>query len=252
MFRHFKPTTLAVKLTLFVVASCCYSSPSRFALAFVSPQPPRPQKAAVEARPHYRPLLTTPLVTTRTTRRTGTTRRNLFGFGNAVEDDQKDLQEGELAKFQHIVPAKDKAHVKFDSLSTMIDQWSELFADGKGMGLTTDVVVSRLPGGDSDGSAAPSSSGVKLVFKKRKAAYSDADADAAKDGDGSDGARMKKDKTIREGGVQVVVTLLESDELRVIASRCDIDEGTIVKEMSEETIVDSLRKAVAAWKKEQS
>ena len=110
------------------------------------------------------------------------------------------------------------------------------------------------PRGDSDDGAASSSSGVKLVFKKRKAAY--ADADAAKEDDRNDEPRKKKDKEIREGGVQVVVTLLESDELQsdelqVTASRCDIDEGTIVKEMSEETIVDSLRKAVAAWKKEQ-
>jgi hypothetical protein len=39
--------------------------------------------------------------------------------------------------------------------------------------------------------------------------------------------------------------------MRVIASRCDVEEGTVVKEMSEKTIVDSLRQAMAAWKKEQ-
>ena len=236
---HFK-STLAV--TLLVVVS----SSSKFAIAFVSPQPLHPLKAAVET--YHRPLVA------RTARRTEITSLSLLGFEIAAKDGLKGLQEGELAKFQYIVPAKDKAHVKFDSLSTMINQWSELFADGKVMGLTTDVKVSQLPArGDSD--AASSSSGVKLVFKKRNAAYSRkaaySDADAAKDDDKSDEPRKKKDKTVREGGVQVVVTLLESDELQVTASRCDIDEGTIVKEMSEETIIDSLRKAIAAWKKEQ-
>ena len=224
-----------------LVASCSSSSSSQFALAFVSPQSPRP---LVEARTHHRHIVANPA---NPTRRKDLTSRNLFGFGNAVEEDQKGLREGELARFQHLVPANDKADVKFDSLSTMIRQWSELFEDGRGMGLTTDVEVSQLSSPEVDGSAS-SSAGVKLVFKKRKAAYSD--VDAARDGDGSDEG-SKKDKTIREGGVQVVVALLEGDELQVTASRCDIDEGTIVKEMSEETIIDSLRKAVAAWKKEQ-
>ncbi|EJK60503.1 hypothetical protein THAOC_19129, partial [Thalassiosira oceanica] len=208
-FLHFAMTMFRFKhtlaVTLLVVAS--RSSSQFIALAFVSPRPPRPLKmASVEARTSCH----RPLVVARTSRRRGdVTSRNLFGFGNAVLEDQKNLEEGELAKFQHVVPADDKA---------------------------------RLPRGDSGAS----SSGVKLVFKKRKAAYSD--ADAAED----DGTGKEKDETIREGGVQVVVALLENDELQVTASRCDIDEGTIVKEMSEEAIVDSLRKAVAAWKKEQS
>jgi len=240
MFRF--EYTLPLAVTLLVVAS--RSSSQFIALAFVSPRPPRPLKmASVEARTSCH----RPLVVARTSRRRGdVTSRNLFGFGNAVLEDQKNLEEGELAKFQHVVPADDKARVKFDSLSTMIRQWSELFEDGRGMGLTTDVEVTQLPRGDSGAS----SSGVKLVFKKRKAAYSD--ADAAEDDGRGDGAGEEKDETIREGGVQVVVALLENDELQVTASRCDIDEGTIVKEMSEEAIVDSLRKAVAAWKKEQS
>ena len=110
---HFKST--AVTLLVFV------SSSSKFAIAFVSPQPPRPLKAAVET--YHRPLVA------RTSR--DITSLSLLGFGIAAEDSLIGLQEGELAKFEYIVPAKDKAHVKFDSLSTMINQWSELFVDGK-------------------------------------------------------------------------------------------------------------------------
>ena len=55
-----------------------------------------------------------------------------------------------------------------------------------------------------------------------------------------------------EGGVQVRVERLSGGDLRVIASRCEVEEGTMTKEMSEGVIIDSLRKAVTAWRKEQA
>jgi hypothetical protein len=52
--------------------------------------------------------------------------------------------------------------------------------------------------------------------------------------------------------VQVRIEKLSSgNDLEVIASRCDIEDGTMIKEMSEQTIIDSLRKTMQAWKKEQ-
>ena len=56
----------------------------------------------------------------------------------------------------------------------------------------------------------------------------------------------------KEGGVQVRVERLSGGDLRVIASRCEVEEGTMTKEMSEGVIIDSLRKAVTAWRKEQA
>ena len=46
------------------------------------------------------------------------------------------------------------------------------------------------------------------------------------------------------------VEQLSSEDPQLIASWCEIEEGTMVKEMSEQTIIDSLGEAMALWKKE--
>ncbi|KAL7528699.1 hypothetical protein ACHAXR_004656 [Thalassiosira sp. AJA248-18] len=175
------------------------------------------------------------------------TRLGLFGFGEstAVEDDQKDLQEDELDRFSHVLSSDAKPSVKFDSLSIMISEWSKLFTDPeRKMGLTTPVVVVELKPQTN------TYTGVQLLFKKGKtggkSAYNDKDENKYK----KEG--KEEEGTTKEGGVEVRVEQLASGDLRVVASRCDIDEDTMVKEMSEQTIIDSLRKAMSAWKKEQS
>jgi hypothetical protein len=180
--------------------------------------------------------------------RSGITRLDLFGnlFGNdQVDEDREGLSEGDLARFSHLVPSDANLDTKFDSLSIMISEWGKLFDPegengGKGTGLTTPVSVVMLPRTDS-------SSGVRLLFRRTKTGYKD--KDEKKDGDGT---KSKEDAT-SEGGVEVIVTRDDDEdaELTVLARRCEIEEGTMIKEMSEQTIVDSLRKAMAAWKKEQ-
>eukprot|EP00984_Skeletonema_dohrnii_P006460 scaffold2309_cov71-Skeletonema_dohrnii-CCMP3373.AAC.2 len=110
------------------------------------------------------------------------------------------------------------------------------------MGLTTAVDVVELPKSDD-------SAGVQFLFKKGKggrSAYSDKD-DKNDDGD----KKKQKDDSIKEGGVQVMINKLSDGDLEVIASRCEIEEGTMIKEMSEQTIIDSLGQAMKAWKNEQ-
>ena len=60
-----------------------------------------------------------------------------------------------------------------------------------------------------------------------------------------------KEKTIKEGGVQVMINKTPDGDLEVIAKRCETEEETMIKEMSEQTIIDSLGQAMQAWKKEQ-
>jgi len=191
---------------------------------------------------------------------TTTTRMHLFGWGKEEEnrDDQKNLQENELARFSHLVSSDANPTVKFDSLSIMILEWSKLFNDDKQkMGLTTPVALVELKpqicdGDNYDGDDVTSYSGIQLLFNKGEkktggySAYQDKDDEKLK----KDGEKKKEE--VKEGGVEVRVEQLSTGDLQVIASRCEIDEDTMVKEMSEETIIDSLRKAVAAWKKEQS
>ena len=67
--------------------------------------------------------------------------------------------------------------------------------------------------------------------------------------------KKKKKKETSPGGVQVLAQKILSsggggEEVRVVATRCDIDEGTIIKEMSEECICDDLRKAIKIWRDE--
>lgn len=179
---------------------------------------------------------------------------NLHLFRNIVNDDnpavQEGLQEKELARFSNLLAGSsggefdNKIDVKFDSLSMMISSWSKMFSDHKSMGLTTPVDVVELPTTDD-------SAGVQLLFKKGfggRSAYYDKDDDD----DGGDNKKKKKEDSIKEGGVQVRIEKLSSgNDLEVIASRCDIEDGTMIKEMSEQTIIDSLRKTMQAWKKEQ-
>lgn len=118
------------------------------------------------------------------------------------------------------------------------------------MGLTTPVALVQFPPQASvDNGEVTNYSGVQLLFQKGKtggkSAYQDKDDEKNKNNE------KKKEEPVKEGGVEVRVEQLTGGDLQVIASRCEIEEGTMVKEMSEQTIIDSLRKAMAAWKKEQ-
>lgn len=171
---------------------------------------------------------------------------NIFGTEEA-EEDQKDLREGELARFSYELPADVKPEVKFDSLSIMISEWSKLFTDEeKKTGLTTPVAVVDLTPQTVEGDA-NNYSGVQLLFQKKKTGYADKDENKYKE----QGKEKDKEEAVKEGGVEVRVEQSSGGDLSVTASRCEIEEGTMVKEMSEQTIVDSLRKAIVAWKKEQ-
>lgn len=186
---------------------------------------------------------------------TTNTKLHLFGniFGNDDRpSDQEGLQENELARFSNLLvsdgsasdgDSDNKIDVKFDSLSIMITSWSKMFSDHKSMGLTTPVDVVKLP-------TTVDSAGVQLLFKKGvggRSAYNDKD-----DKDDDDDKKKEKEESIKEGGVQVRIEKLSSgNDLEVIASRCEIEEGTMIKEMSEQTIIDSLRQAMQAWRKEQ-
>ena len=183
---------------------------------------------------------------------------NLFGGG----DDGSDKSKGELASFSNLEKSTSDADVAFDSISTYVVEWANLFEGdgGKERGLTTPVTVSTLngpvPAGDGDdnaqddGSEVLASSGIKFTFKPPKNAFED-----KKDTNDDDKQGKKKKKETSPGGVQVLAQKIACGgggevEVRLLASRCDIDEGTIIKEMSEQCIVDDLRKAVKIWREE--
>ena len=69
--------------------------------------------------------------------------------------------------------------------------------------------------------------------------------------DNTDTKKKKKKKNeVKQGGVEVLVERLSSGEVQVRARRCNIDEDTMIKEMSEEAIVSELKAALGIWKRE--
>ena len=171
------------------------------------------------------------------------TKLNLFGLGNDDTTD-KDDPEKELARFSNLlVGDTNNIDTKLDSLSIMISSWSQMFSDHKKMGLTTAVDIKELPN-------TADSAGVQLIFKKGtggRSAYYDKDQDDKENKDSK-----KREDSIKNGGVQILINKVsDGADLDVIASRCEIEEGTMIKEMSEQTIIDSLGQAMQAWKKEQ-
>ena len=50
--------------------------------------------------------------------------------------------------------------------------------------------------------------------------------------------------------MEIVIKQGSDDKLQVLARRCNIDEDTMIKEMSEEAILNELKKAIRIWKEE--
>ena len=122
--------------------------------------------------------------------------------------------------------------------------------ESKSIPLTTPVKVFKRSNAvdDSDESIAESAS-CKLVFQKVDTGYNDKD-----DEDDNNETEESKGDEPKQGGVEITVQKLISKEshqsLRVVARRCDIDEDTMIKEMSEQLILKELQKAIGVWKKE--
>lgn len=137
---------------------------------------------------------------------------------------------------------------KYDALSEYIVAWAKLLAnDPKGNGLTTAITVdASYPDPDEDVAKV---SGVKLLFLKTKTgdAYKSKEEERAiEEGD----AEEAPEKDVKEGGVELLVEQRKDGTVRLRAKRCEVDDETIVKEMSEEAIVSGLKKAVDVFNKE--
>lgn len=165
-----------------------------------------------------------------------------FFFGN---DDDKETKQ--LAFFPKL--ATTNTDVKFESLTNFIETWSQKFEDDrKGMGLTTPVKVLPLVQGELEDNV-EEAGGVRIVFQPTKTSYkSKEEEDSAREGGG--GGDKKKKNPPKEGGVELRVERLSNGEVQLEAKRCEVDEDTMIKEMSEETIVSKLKQAIDAWKKQ--
>jgi len=151
---------------------------------------------------------------------------------------------------------------KYEQLRQYVKQWSSTYeGDRKGTGLTTPVIVrkSRKPPSELDGVIARV--GVRILFQTtntgdryKSASEEKLDEKERNSDPGGGSVKSSSSKPImtkaqKEGGVEVLVEKTTDGNIRVRARRCNVDNKTIVKEMSEEVIVKSLKKAVEAWVK---
>mmetsp|Transcript_17197 Transcript_17197/g.26062 ORF Transcript_17197/g.26062 Transcript_17197/m.26062 type:complete len:210 (-) Transcript_17197:289-918(-) len=164
----------------------------------------------------------------------------MFGFGQETKQENKELT---LIRNVGLV-AKDDSST--DSLFQYLLQWSKLLEeDYKGMGLTTRIKASPL---DADGGL-----GVRILFQPSNTgmAYvstTDEKRSAQEKKEGDTTPKKKKPKS--EGGIDILIEKTENKSLDIRARRCEIEEGTLIKEMSEEAIIAELKKAAKVWKQE--
>ena len=172
---------------------------------------------------------------------------SLFMFGGLFggnDDESQKSKDGDLALFTKL----GESDVQFNGLSDYLMKWAKLFeTDPKGMGLTTPIRL--LPSSNIETTDVESFSGLRLVFQSTNTGYKSKKEEDEKSNE-TNNTKKKKKKEKLEGGVEVLVEKLISGTIQVRAKRCDFDEDTMIKEMSEETIIKELRKAIDVWKRE--
>ena len=149
---------------------------------------------------------------------------------------------------------------RFEELAGYIDEWSCMFKDGaKGTGLTTpvDVVQSRFTN-EYTSPVVSNRSGVRLEFRSTntgnayKSKSEEGEMEKQRSGGSASGPpQPSRKRSSKEGGVEIIVEKTTNkdgiNDLRVRAKRCNMDDSTVVKELSEETILKKLEKALGVW-----
>lgn len=161
---------------------------------------------------------------------------------------------------------------KFEQLFQYIQLWAtKTYGDSEdskksSSGLTTPVIV-RSSSRSSIGNPSSlemdgvlSRNGVRILFQmtntgdRYKSASEEREDEKTRSSGGGGGTTKKSSPTTnivgkarKEGGVEILIEKTLDNTIRVRARRCNMDDKTIVKEMSETVILKSLKKAVESW-----
>lgn len=170
----------------------------------------------------------------------------------------------EILRIDDIVPPGTPADIvneKYLKLSEFIFQWSLMFDHGaKGTGLTTPVTIkkSSLPARKSEGVS--QRCGVVLEFKPTitGSAYKSKGEERERERQQVTSGSSNVDKTNtsmnykarKEGGVEILIELTTTGSLRLRARRCNMDDSTVIKELSEDTILGKLKEALQIFIKD--
>lgn len=165
-----------------------------------------------------------------------------------------------------VVEDEGDANRVYEELTSFLGEWVLMYDNGaKGTGLTTPVsiVPSFLKKSMDTSITIQSKWGVRLEFKQTNTGSSykskseerelEQQRPSSSSYSNNKPATIKTVKQKKEGGVEILVEKVRSDGkvgVRARARRCNMDDFTVVKELSEETIVKRLQEAVSVWKKE--
>jgi hypothetical protein len=147
---------------------------------------------------------------------------------------------------------------KYDQLNEYIGEWALLMESGKKALATPIRVEASKRQNNVAREGVKERDGVKLLFLPTKtgSAYMsrseervrEQETDKPGSSSSSSGASRTR-QTKPEGGVEVLVEVTMEDSLRVRAKRCNMADDTVLKEISEETILKRLEDSLEAWKK---
>jgi hypothetical protein len=178
--------------------------------------------------------------------------QGLFGgvFGGVV--DEKNSEKDAILGTYEIVVQGDNANVQFESLSDYIqNKWAQLFVTGS-IKLTTPVQLQQVPlttSSSSEDDGVEKVTGVRLLFRKVDTGYKSKKDEKEEEDTSEKSNKKSKKQGSKQGGVEILVEKRDG-QLRVQARRCEVDDDTMIKEMSEETIIRELQTAVDVWKKD--
>lgn len=166
---------------------------------------------------------------------------------------------------------KDEVDRAFNTLTTYLEEWSLIFDNGaKGTGLTTPVTLTQpiLSAVQDEGKSSSSIRvkwSLRLEFKATGtgAAYKSKSEERQLERERSTPSTTssKKEPVVmknviqkKEGGIEILAEKTMGKNgimgIRIRARRCNMNDFTVVKEISEEVIVKKVQEAVAVWKKQ--
>ncbi|GAX16121.1 hypothetical protein FisN_3Hh398 [Fistulifera solaris] len=136
----------------------------------------------------------------------------------------------------------------YASLVEYIREWAELLAES-GKGLTTPIRAVPVVDPISK-SGIQHSQGVQLLFLPTSTGKNYVSREEEKQRGTEKSSTAPRRTQTKEGGIQVMVEITRENKLRVRAKRCNYADDTVIKEISEETILKRLRDGVDVWVKD--
>jgi len=177
----------------------------------------------------------------------------LCAVGGNVPSEWEDLfvrlDGPELQRFENLSGPKEQ-------LVEYLKEWAELMPDYKRLTTPVRVEVSTQPPNAYE--KVSERAGVSLLYmptntgkaylSKEEERVREQQTGSSSSGGAKNNLQMKKMK--KEGGVEVLTEVTSDGELRVRARRCNMGDDTVVKEISEETILKRLEEAIKVWKQD--